>query len=190
MLATKYLTSHHLAVARALLAQSRSTNDLSPDAMQGVEETIGATERALADVPGDVPLWPLASLRAPGDLDWLNWQGFIYIGRWEGPELRLRRALLLDRQPGLYAFVVRDQVCHLGRASFTLGRTGYTRPRPKRFPRDRRALHTSIHEALLAGDRVEIWFRRTVAAEMPTVLEAQWIAELKPRWNGVSSAPG
>jgi hypothetical protein len=66
------------------------------------------------------------------DKDWLKSNGFVLLGCWVRPHTRLQRHAGTEevrRQPGIYAFVVDDIICYIGRAERMLRRRlrGYNR---------------------------------------------------------------
>jgi excinuclease UvrABC nuclease subunit len=118
------------------------------------------------------------------DLDWLNKKGFRRIGRWTDVVAKLERFERLEREPGVYAFVVDGQLRYLGKAtSLRSGLRGYNRSLKPETKRGFRKVHKRILETVMDGTIVEVWIWRHCGQATIGQREARWVAKRAPEWN-------
>jgi len=115
---------------------------------------------------------------------WLIDHQFQFYGSWTPESGKLQRGEL-GRVSGVYALVVDDMIRYIGKAKHLRGRVrSYNRylvANPARLPRK---AHAGIKSALDGKKIVSVYICIAQPNENVTELEAMWIQELRPDWNG------
>jgi hypothetical protein len=120
------------------------------------------------------------------DIFWLEASGFARIGRWAQPDRKLQRDVSLKPIAAIYAFVVSERLCYLGKASSSRSRIrSYNRSLTPLSLRKLREVHCRIQETWNACHPVDVWLCKfnPECGETLGGLEARWIKERRPLWN-------
>ena len=126
------------------------------------------------------------SHRRDGHVAWLLANGFQPIGCWSAASPKLQRLIDLQKNPGVYAFVVNDRFVYIGKATNIRGRLrGYNRSLLPEPSPPFRMVHQMIRETVQADGTVEAWVHMHGIASHDTVerLEGKWITDICPAWN-------
>src|SRR4051812_27425549 len=116
-----------------------------------------------------------------GAMKELSRLGFERIGQWRSETCRVHRTPWLRYRPGVYAFVVRGEVCYVGKADALHRRLrNYSNRCFGPGMRSQRHCHMKIAEAVRARQSVEVY---ALAAADPSEVEDRLIRRLRPRWN-------
>ena len=120
------------------------------------------------------------------DTAWLEARGFKRVGFWSKAALKLQRIVDLQRKLGVYAFVVDRRIFYIAAQSTS-------RLQSKLIPEGSRLFrraHRGIGETVKADGIVDVWIYKHSGSEMTIErLEAEWITERSPRWNGSGIYP-
>lgn len=121
------------------------------------------------------------------DIDWLIETQFRHVGHWSNPHTKLQRLVRLERTPGIYAFVVEGQVRYIGKATSLQHRIrAYNRALIPETSRKFRKVHHAIQRVWTDSTTIDVWvYHFDEIKDEPLIrLEAKWINEKKPEWNG------
>lgn len=117
----------------------------------------------------------------------LSDRGFAYVGEWRTADSRVHRVDWIRHKAGVYAFVVDDVVCYIGKADKLHRRLrNYSR---RAFGvdqlKERRACHEGIAASLAAGRVVAVYaILVQEGAELTNLeLETALRAEFLPLWD-------
>lgn len=112
--------------------------------------------------------------------------GFHLAGEWRTPHCRVHRAWWLRHKPGVYAFVVGDRVCYVGKADRLHRRLRnysnrcFGEPGAKKY----RYCHHQIMAAIDGGQVVQVYALVPDDESVPLLqLEDRFIQEFLPPWN-------
>lgn len=121
------------------------------------------------------------------DIDWLVAERFRHVGHWTKPHPKLCRIVLLGRTRGIYAFVVEGRIHYIGKSISLRHRIRqYNRALADETRRGFRKVHCGIRQVWTADRTVDVWvydFDETRDGSLGG-LEAKWIKEKRPEWNG------
>ena len=119
------------------------------------------------------------------DLDWLLAKGFVPVGFWSAQASKLH-APLLERVPGIYAYLVGARIRYIGKATRLRSRVrSYNRALAAPTGREFRGVHHGILRAWRAGKKIDVWVYKLIGSDGSLLaLETRLIAEKRPAWNG------
>jgi len=121
-------------------------------------------------------------------LHWLIDEGFERIGGWKSPGNEFYRNVRIGLGvPGIYVFVVGDEVCYVGQTTH-LGRSicSYNRSFPSESGAECRRVHDCLRAAWQQGKEVSVWELAVGGQAEEAGLEERTrllIEQRKPRWN-------
>lgn len=119
-------------------------------------------------------------------VDTLADNGFSFVGSWKTIDCRPHKAPWIKHQPGLYAFVVGDEVVYIGSARVLHRRLrNYSRRAFRDLNRAPRAAHSSIAGGVTGGIEIKVFAKIMPEAERAALLEAETalIQRIHPIWN-------
>lgn len=98
----------------------------------------------------------------------------------------MQRNERLERNPGIYAFVVHGTLRYLGKATYLRSRLrAYNRSLKDDSKREHRRVHVGIRDIWRSGGRIDVWvlYLPGVSSEKLYQREHRWIKETSPDWN-------
>jgi excinuclease UvrABC nuclease subunit len=120
------------------------------------------------------------------DTAWLEANGFVKFGAWNGLGEKLHRSVEIKRIPGVYAFVADDKIVYIGKATHLRGRLRqYNRYRRVDEERPHRGAHAGLQAVLsVPGKAVHVFILPTDTSTAAGDRERELIHVVAPSWNG------
>jgi hypothetical protein len=114
---------------------------------------------------------------------------FLYVGSWNSSHSRPHHVVWLKDKPGIYAFVIGDDVVYVGSTAFLRRRLKeYSRRAFQKGKQEQDAIYDRILASVLDSSEIFVFAKPLHPASLTELdrIAGELIAEINPVWNDAS----